>query len=178
MRDGKSAEMAVFGREGLFGLVSAFATRQAFGRYIVQLDGSASFIELDRMHEAMAARPPIQQMVLRYTEALMAHVLQSVACNAVHSVETRCCRWILTTHDRAGRDDLHLTHEFLAEMVGVQRSTISDVVRSFQERGFIHQGRGIITVTNRRGLEQATCECYGVIRRKYEQLLPHTYKRD
>jgi CRP-like cAMP-binding protein len=121
MRDGKSAEMALFGCEGLFGLVSAFVTRQAFGRYIVQLGGFASRIELARMHAAMASRPAIQRLVLRYTEALMAQTLQSVACNAVHSVEARCCRWILMSQDRVGDAELPLTHEFLAEMLGVQR---------------------------------------------------------
>ena len=103
MSDGKSAEMAVFGCEGLFGLVSAFVTRQAFGRYIVQLGGSASRIELARMHEAMAARPAIQRLVMRFTEVLMAQTLQSVACNAVHGVEARCCRWILMSQDRVGK---------------------------------------------------------------------------
>jgi CRP-like cAMP-binding protein len=178
MRDGKSAEMAIFGCEGLFGLVSAFVSSQAFGRYIVQLGGTASRIELSRMHEAMAARPMIRQLVLRYTEALMAQTLQTVACNAVHSVETRCCRWILMSQDRVGEAELPLTHEFLAEMLGVQRSTVSEVTRSLQEKGLIQQGRGLITVIDRSALQQAACECYAVIRQKYQQLLPQTYEGD
>ncbi|MEE1656884.1 Crp/Fnr family transcriptional regulator [Microvirga sp. CF3062] len=177
MHDGKSVEMATFGCEGLFGLVSAFVTRQSFGRYIVQLSGTASRTELNTMHEAMAARPAIQQLVLRFTEALMAQTLQAVACNAVHSVEARCCRWILMSQDRAGQPDLPLTQEFLAEMLGVQRSTVSDVARAIQDKGLIRLGRGIITVTDRPGLEAASCECYEVIRQKFEQLLPHTYQR-
>jgi len=177
MHDGKSVEMATFGCEGLFGLVSAFVTRQSFGRYIVQLSGSASRAELNAMHEAMAARPAIQHLVMRFTEALMAETLQAVACNAVHSVEARCCRWILMSHDRAGQPDLPLTQEFLAEMLGVQRSTVSDVARALQDRGLIRQGRGMITVTDRPGLEAASCECYEIIRQKFEQLLPHTYER-
>ncbi|MBF9196033.1 Crp/Fnr family transcriptional regulator [Microvirga terrestris] len=177
MHDGKSVEMATFGCEGLFGLVSAFVTRQSFGRYIVQLSGTASRAELNAMHEAMAARPAIQNLVLRFTEALMAQTLQSVACNAVHGVEARCCRWILMTQDRAGQPDLPLTQEFLAEMIGVQRSTVSDVARALQDKGLIRQGRGMITVTDRPGLEAASCECYAVIRQKFEQLLPHSYER-
>jgi CRP-like cAMP-binding protein len=177
MRDGKTAEMALFGCEGLFGLVSAFVTRQAFGRYIVQLGGSASRIELSRMHEAMAARPTIRQLVMRYTEALMAQTLQAVACNAVHSVEARCCRWILMSQDRVGQAELPLKHEFLAEMLGVQRTTVSEVTRKLQDRGLIEQGRGMITVINRPALQDAACECYGVIRQKYQELLPHTYER-
>jgi CRP-like cAMP-binding protein len=177
MHDGKTVEMATFGCEGLFGLVSAFVTRQSFGRYIVQLSGTASRIELGKMHEAMAARPEIQRLVLLFTEALLAQTLQTVACNAVHGVEARCCRWILMSQDRAGQPDLPLTHEFLAEMLGVQRSTVSDVARAIQDKGLIRQGRGIITVTDRSGLEAAACECYGAIRQKFQQLLPHTYER-
>jgi CRP-like cAMP-binding protein len=178
MQDGKSVEMATFGSEGLFGLVSAFVTRQSFGRYIVQLSGAASQVELSRMHAAMAARPAIQSLVLRFTEALLAQTLQTVACNAVHSVEARCCRWILMSQDRVGKADLPLTHEFLAEMLGVQRSTVSDVTRTLQNKSLIQQGRGSLTILNRPALEEAACECYGIIRQKYQQLLPNTFERD
>ena len=177
MHDGKSVEMADAGPTELTTSVSAFVTRQSFGRYVVQLSGTASRAELNTMHEAMADRPAIQHLVLRFTEALMAQTLQTVACNAVHSVEARCCRWILMTQDRAGQPDLPLTQEFLAEMLGVQRSTVSDVARSIQDKGLIRQGRGMITVTDRPGLEAAACECYEIIRQKFEQLLPHTYRR-
>ena len=136
-------------------------THQAFGRYIVQLGGSASRIELARMHEAMAARPMIQQLIMRYTEALMAQTLQTVACNAVHSVEVRCCRWILMSQDRVGDAQLPLTHEFLAEMLGVQRSTVSEVTHTLQDKGLIRQGRAMITVIDRPALQKAACECYG-----------------
>lgn len=178
MSDGKSAEMALFGCEGLFGLVNAFVTRQAFGRYIVQLGGIASRIELPRMQGAIAARPAIQRLVVRFTEVLMAQTLQSVACNAVHSVEARCCRWLLMTQDRVGKADLPLTHEFLAEMLGVQRSTVSEVTRTLQEKGLIRQGRGTISIVNRPHLQKAACECYAIIRQRYQQLLPQTYERD
>jgi CRP-like cAMP-binding protein len=111
-------------------------------------------------------------------DVLMAQTLQSVACNAVHSVEARCCRWLLMTQDRVRKADLPLTHEFLAEMLGVQRSTVSEVTRSLQDRGLIRQGRGMITVIDRPALQKASCECYEVIRQKYQQLLPQTYERD
>jgi CRP-like cAMP-binding protein len=174
MRDGKSAEMATFGRESLFGLVSAFVSRNSFGRYIVQISGSASRIELDWMNDAFRTRPNIQQLILRFTEALLAQTLQSVACNATHSVEARCCRWILSTRDRWGHDDLPLTHEFLSAMLGVQRSTVSAVTRTLHEAGLVTQSRGVITVVDRRGLEETTCECYEIIRRKFSQLLPNS----
>ena len=92
---------------------------------------------------------------------MMARVLQNVACNAVHSVEERCCRWILSMHDRLDQDTVPLTHEFLADMLGVQRSTVSGITRALQEAGLIRQGRGVITVINRTGIEQTSCECYG-----------------
>jgi Mn-dependent DtxR family transcriptional regulator len=98
-----------------------------------------------------------------------------VSCNAVHPVEARCCRWILNMHDRADGDALPLTHEFLAEMLGVQRSSVSIVTRTLQTAGLIQQSRGSITVTDRAGLEETACECYGKIRRLFERLLPGTY---
>jgi CRP-like cAMP-binding protein len=178
MENGSSAEMAVSGREGLLGLVSAAVTRRSLGRYIVQVTGTASRIDIDRMHEAIATRPKIRRLFLHYTEALMTQVLQTVACNAVHSAEARCCRWILSMHDRLDQDALPLTHEFLAELLGVQRSTVSIITRTLQAAGLITQSRGVITVTDRAGLEEAACEYYGKIRRTFEELLPKTYARD
>jgi CRP-like cAMP-binding protein len=106
---------------------------------------------------------------------MMARVLQNVACNAVHSVEERCCRWILSLHDRLDQDTVPLTHEFLADMLGVQHSTVSSITRALQAAGLIRQGRGLITVIDRTGLEGASCECYGTVRRSFQRLLPHTY---
>jgi hypothetical protein len=110
-----------------------------------------------------------------YGEALLAQTFQTLACNTVHAVEARCCRWILSMHDRADQDTLPLTHEFLAEMLGVQRSTVSVVARALQTAGLIRQSRGGITITDRAGLEDAACECYGKIRSVYQRLLPRTY---
>jgi CRP-like cAMP-binding protein len=175
LKDGRSAEMAVYGREGALGLVSAMMARQSFGRYVVQATGTASRIELERLHEVISTRPTVRQLVLNFSEAMMARVLQNVACNAIHSVEERCCRWILSLHDRLDGATMPLTHEFLADMLGVQRSTVSSITRALQAAGLIRQGRGVITVTDRAGLEQTSCECYGTVRRSFERLLPHTY---
>ena len=179
MENGDTVEIAVFGREALFGLVTAVVSRQAFGRYIVQLAGTASRIPTERMREVIAARPNIRQVVLSFAEALLAQTFQTLACNAVHGVEARCCRWILSMHDRMDQDTLPLTHELLAEMLGVQRSTVSLVTRTLQAAGLIQQQRGAITVTDRVGLEAAACECYGKTRQNFERLLPgtYTYKR-
>jgi CRP-like cAMP-binding protein len=177
MQDGRSAEMAVIGREAVVGFISAMASRQSFGRYIIQTPGTACRIDLDRLHEVATRRPQVCQLLVRAAEAVMARVLQNVACNAIHSVEARCCRWILSIHDRLDQDTVPLTHESLGEMLGVQRSTVSTVTRALQEAGLIRQRRGMITVTDRAGLEAESCECYGTVRRSFERLLPHTYAK-
>jgi CRP-like cAMP-binding protein len=172
LKDGQVAEMATFGREGLVGLALEGIPLQFFGRYIVQIPGTALRIDTASLHKASVTRPAIRSMILHYTEILMSLTLRSAACNAVHSVEERAGRWIIATCDRVSRHNIPLTHEFLAEMLGVQRSTVSTILHNFQTRGFIHQGRGIITVVDRPGLQQAACECYGALREKYEKLLP------
>lgn len=175
LAEGGSVEIAVFGREGVIGFASALVTRESFGRYLVQLPGTASRIATERLHDAVVARPTTRQLFLRYTEALLRQTFQTVACNAVHSVEARCCRWILSTRDRVDDDTLSLTHEFLADMLGVQRSTVSVVTRALQKSGLIAQRRGVITIVDRAGLERVSCECYGVIRATFERLLPASY---
>ena len=175
LKDGRAAEMVVYGREGVLGLISATVTRQTFGRYVVNSAGMASRIDLDQLNKVIDLRPNVRQLIRRFSEAMMISVLQNVACNAVHSVEQRCCRWILTIHDRIHGDTVPLTHEFLAEMLGVQRTTVSKVTAALQEAGLIRQGRGTIAITDRAGLEGASCECYATVRRSFERLLPHTY---
>jgi CRP-like cAMP-binding protein len=178
MEDGDLVEMAVFGRESVFGLVSAYISRESLGRYVVQISGSASRIEAEALKEAVDASQTTRDLLRLYVEALLAQTFYTVACNAVHSVDARCCRWILSTLDRVNQDAMPLTHEFLAEMLGVQRSSVSIVARTLQSAGLISQSRGVITVTDRAGLEDAACECYGVIRRNFERLLPKTYTSD
>jgi CRP-like cAMP-binding protein len=175
MEDGGSVEVAVFGREGVFGLMAEIATREAFGRYIVQMGGTASRIAFEQLNEVRNLRPKLRQLFTNYGQVLLVHTFQTVACNAVHPVEARCCRWILAMHDRAEQDTLPLTHEFLAEMLGVQRSSVSVVTRTLQTAGLIQQSRGSITVSDRAGLEETACECYRKIRRIYERLLPGTF---
>ncbi len=172
MVDGRVVEMAAFGREGMVGLSLREIPLPSFGRYLVQIPGTALRMDAERMREAVAARSGIQHMIQRYTEVLMALTLQSVACNAVHSVEARCCRWIIASSDRTGREDVPLTHEYLAEMLGVQRSTVSAITMALQESGLIHQSRGKITILDRLRLDRTACECYGIMRAKYLQLLP------
>ena len=178
LEDGGSAEVALFGCEGVTGYASSLFSREAFGRYVVQVPGAASRLPIARLSEAAQASPRLRDLLQRYTESLLMQTFQSVACNAVHAVEARCCRWLLSTQDRVGQKDLPLTHEFLAEMLGVQRSTVSLVVRALQTAGLIRQGRGVISVSDRAGLEESACECYGAIRRTFERLLPRTYTNE
>jgi CRP-like cAMP-binding protein len=175
LEDGGSAEVASFGREGVLGYVSSQVSREAFGRYVVRLSGTASRISLETLRETADRNRKLDDLLLRYTEALVTQTFQVVACNAVHTVEARCCRWILTTQDRVDQTTLPITHEFLAEMLGVQRSTVTLITRALQSTGLIKQQRGGITILDRKGLEDTSCECYGTIRRTFERLLPDTH---
>jgi CRP-like cAMP-binding protein len=177
MEDGHVAEVALFGREGMVGLLSAFISGEALGRYVVLVSGAASRIPVEQMRRVLVLRSRLRRMVAAFNEALLAQVFQAVACNALHPVEARCCRWLLNTHDRMDQDTLPLTHETLAEMLGVQRSTVSTVLRALQATGLIEQRRGGIVVTDRAGLEHATCECYRKVRLRVEKVLPGPYAR-
>ncbi|MBB4039463.1 CRP-like cAMP-binding protein [Microvirga flocculans] len=172
LQSGGAVEVAIFGREAAVGFVSALVTRQSFGRYITQAPGTASRLPVERLNDAFANRANMRHILFRFTEAFLAQTLQTVACNAVHTVEARFCRVILSTRDRIDKDEIPLTHEALADMLGVQRSTVSSVTSALQRAGLIHQGRGTIRITDRDGIEEMACECYQTIRQSFEKLLP------
>jgi CRP-like cAMP-binding protein len=144
---------------------------------VVLMTGTASRIGLDEMRDAIAARPNIHQLIQSFLQAIFSRVLQSVACNAVHGVEARCCRWILGSYHRSDGDTVPLTHEFLAERLGVQRSTVSIAMGRLQAAGLIRQGRGGITITDPERVRQAACECYGRLYNTFQRLLPHTFTK-
>jgi len=171
MENGAAIESTTIGPEGALGLMAAVAPRQALSRAIVQTPLRAARINAERLHEAWERSPALRHLVDRHTEALYGHAIQSVACNALHSVEARFCRWLLTCHDRISTDTVALTQEFLADMLGVQRTTVTAVARSLQEKGVIRYRRGVVDIIDRPGLQALTCECYGVIRGHYERLL-------
>jgi CRP-like cAMP-binding protein len=172
MENGAAIESATIGREGAVGLSSAVAPRHSLSRAIVQTPCRCSRIGSSQLHDAWLKSPRIRDMVDRHAEALLGHTTQSAACNALHSVEARFCRWLLTCHDRISTDSVALTQEFLADMLGVQRTTVTAVARVLQDKGLIRYRRGIVDIVDREGLSQAACECYDVIRRNYERLLP------
>ncbi|MBL8555366.1 MAG: Crp/Fnr family transcriptional regulator [Phenylobacterium sp.] len=171
MENGAAIESTTIGPEGALGLMAAVAPRQSLSRAIVQTPLRAARIGAERLHEAWERSPALRDLVDRHTEALYGHAIQSVACNALHSVEERFCRWLLTCHDRISTDTIALTQEFLADMLGVQRTTVTAVARSLQEKGMIRYRRGVVDVVDRQALQQFTCECYGVIRGTYRRLL-------
>lgn len=172
MENGAAIESATIGREGALGLMAAVSPRQSLSRAIVQTPCSAVRISASALHDAWEKSARIREMVDNHNEALFGHAIQSVACNALHSVEARFCRWLLTCHDRISNDTVALTQEFLADMLGVQRTTVTAVARALQEKGYIRYRRGVVDIIDRSGLEAMTCECYDAIRRTYERLLP------
>ncbi|HZZ33829.1 MAG TPA: Crp/Fnr family transcriptional regulator [Phenylobacterium sp.] len=172
MENGAAIESATIGREGALGLMAAVRTRQSLSRAIVQTPTRAARIGTAQLREAWGKSPCIRELVDRHSEALYGHAIQSVACNALHSVEARFCRWLLSCHDRISNDTVALTQEFLADMLGVQRTTVTAVARVLQARGGIDYRRGVVEIIDRGVLEQLACECYGVIRHNYERLLP------
>ncbi|MDP3660456.1 Crp/Fnr family transcriptional regulator [Phenylobacterium sp.] len=172
MESGAAIESATIGCEGALGLMAAVGPRQALSRAIVQTPCKAERISVHHIHEAWERSPALRDLVDRHTEALFGHAIQSVACNALHSVEARFARWLLTCHDRISSDRIALTQEFLADMLGVQRTTVTAVARGLQTKGIIRYRRGVVDIIDRHALEGVSCECYGVVRRTYERLLP------
>jgi CRP-like cAMP-binding protein len=172
MDTGAAIESATIGREGALGLGAAIAPRLSLSRAIVQISGQASCIASGPLQDAYARSAQLRSLIDRHTDALYGHSIQSVACNALHSVEARFCRWLLTCHDRIDNDTVGLTQEFLAEMLGVQRTTVTAVAGALQARGLIRYRRGVVDILDRPGLEAMSCECYGTVRRLYARLFP------
>jgi CRP-like cAMP-binding protein len=175
MRDGKAVEAATIGREGVLGGVVTLGLSPAFGRAMVQIAGKAARIPVSRLEEGKRAVPKLHDVMLRYADCFTAQVLQSVGCASLHPLEARCARWLLTMHDRQQRAELPLTQETLAEMFGVARTYVTRIARALQSRGAISYRRGVIRVERRAILEDATCECYGAVRRHFDRVLPGLY---
>jgi CRP-like cAMP-binding protein len=168
-QDGSNVEMATTGAEGMVDIGTVLGSNMGLSQYVVQIAGHALMANSDTFRQWQAQRPAFQRVLLGYAQAFLSQVLQSVACNAVHPVPARAARWLLTCDDRMGSHQFILTQQFMAEMLGVSRPTVNTIARTFQHDGLIRYHRGIITILNRDGLEKASCECYAVIRRAYEQ---------
>jgi CRP-like cAMP-binding protein len=172
LADGTTVEAATVGDEGMLG-VEAFLTDDAIapGETVVQVpDTSAEMMSVEDFRREIARHGALHDILGRYTQVVIAQMMQSTACNALHQVQQRCARWLLMTHDRMHEQNFTLSHEFLAVMLGVQRPTVSVVAATLQEAGLIRYTHGRVTVQNRRGLESAACECYPIIRAHFDRL--------
>jgi CRP-like cAMP-binding protein len=178
MEGGGAVETSTIGCESAVGLLAGLTRIAAFSRIVGQSPGLASAIRADRLSHVAQASPQLRDVLLRHCDALLANAQQSVACNALHDVEERFCRWLLTCHDRNETDELALTQEFLAMMLGVQRTTVNQVAGLVQEAGLIRVQRGRVTILDRAGLEARACECYGRVQDHARKVLPPSPAED
>jgi CRP-like cAMP-binding protein len=173
MRDGRLIEVATVGTEGMLGVSAFLGDRLSAGTSMQQVpdgDHGLPAMAVEAFVEHASHPGFFRDIVARYAQAYMLQVMQSSACNALHSVEERCCRWLLHTHDRVGGDEFVLKHEFLATMLGVARPTVTIVLGTLQKAGLISNHYGRIRVVDRENLEQASCECYAAIVGHFERL--------
>lgn len=168
---GVAIEVAMVGDEGLVGLPVFLGSPTSRGRALVQVPGAALRLPAAHLAALAPAAGPLPALLRRYTQALLTQIAQGAACGRAHGADQRCARWLLLAHDRAGGDQLPLTHEFLAQMLGVRRATVTEGAGRLQAAGLIRHRRGVVTILDRAGLEAAACECYRVIRGEYARLL-------
>lgn len=165
-------ELATIGREGVVGAAEVTHKQGAMGLTLIQIPGAALRVEAAEFEKLLVALPMLQKVVDKHLYMLMRQIMYGAACNRLHSMEERCARWLLMTHDRAGVDTFPLTQEFLSHMLGVRRASVNVATGMLKKAGFIRYVRGKITVVDRRGLESASCNCYFAIMRAYESLWP------
>jgi CRP-like cAMP-binding protein len=171
LADGRLIEAAMIGRDSLVGASAALDGRVALNRGIVQIAGTASILDVETLREVADQSIDFRTTLIRHEQALFAQAQQSAACNASHTVEARLSRWLLRARDLAGGDTLGLTQEFLAQMLGVRRTSVSLVANGLQDAGLIHYRRGRIEITNLDGLRKMSCECYATVRAHCDRLL-------
>lgn len=171
MQDGQTIEAATVGKEGMIGVPLLLGTTQIPLQVIVQIPGDGLRMKADVFKAEVYGGCPLHTRLLRYTQTLMNQISQTAACNRLHSVEGRCCRWLLMTQDRVESDSFPLTQEFLSYMLGVRRASVSEVAATLQKSGLIDYHRGQITIRDRKGLESACCECYQSTKQEFKRLL-------
>ncbi len=172
LHDGRSVEVATIGNEGAVGGIVSCGSAPAFARALVQIGGDAVRVDLRRLEAVKGRSPHIRGLFCRYADALLAQVMQSVACNAFHVREARFCRWLLTVHDRLGGDNIPLTQEDFAQMLGVQRTTVNAISRDLEAKGLISHRRGSIRILDRDAMEASSCECYRDVKAHFHGVLP------
>ncbi|SMF97761.1 cAMP-binding domain of CRP or a regulatory subunit of cAMP-dependent protein kinases [Methylomagnum ishizawai] len=172
MATGESAEVAVVGREGLVGVALFTGGNTMPNRAVVQSAGHAYRLRAALLRREAARTGPLSRLLLRYVQALIIQTAQTAACNRHHSVDQQLCRWLLLSLDRLSGNELAMTQELIANMLGVRREGVTEAAGKLQRAGLIDYSRGHITVLDRPGLEARVCECYPVVRREFERLLP------
>lgn len=173
MEDGRTVEVGAVGIEGIVGALALFGSETTALEYVVQIPGAAFCCNTDDLQREMRQNRDLADLLQRYFYLTISQIAQTSACNSLHKIEQRCCRWLLTAHDGARSDEFQLTHELLAMMLGVQRASVSLAANALQQAGYIQYARGQITITDRGGLEASVCECYGTIRQLYDRLFPY-----
>jgi CRP-like cAMP-binding protein len=168
---GAVIEVATVGNEGMLGLPAFLGAGSVPDEAFCQIPGQALRLGAQILRQETAGGGPLHDVLLRYTQGLMNQIAQSAACNRAHSIDERCARWLLMTHDRAGSDRFPLTQEFLAQMLGVRRAGVSAAASILQRAGFIRYSRGMMRIIDRSGLESAACGCYRTVREEFERLL-------
>jgi CRP-like cAMP-binding protein len=172
MEDGASAEIAVVGREGLVGIALFMGGGSTPSRAVVQSAGKGLRLRADALTAEFNRAGPVMHLLLRYTQALITQMAQTAVCNRHHSLDQQLCRWLLLSLDRLNSQELVMTQELIANMLGVRREGVTEGALKLQKAGLIRYARGHISVLNRSGLEARTCECYSVVKREYDRLLP------
>jgi CRP-like cAMP-binding protein len=173
--EGATIEMATIGREGCTGVQAVFGARSSSARFFVQIPGSAAKMSRPAFARAMGSMPAFRSLMYAYVHAFLEQVMVSVACNGAHSLKQRLARWLLMMRDRSDGDELPITQSLLAEMLGVQRPTITNTAQELERAGLIERGRRQVTILDRQGLVQASCECYQLVRTRIAFHLPKTY---
>jgi CRP-like cAMP-binding protein len=171
MEDGDSAEIAVVGREGLVGIALFMGGGSTPSRAVVQSAGVGYRLEASVLQKEFGRSGPVMALLLRYTQALITQMAQTAVCNRHHTLDQQLCRWLLLSLDRLPGNELLMTQELIANMLGVRRGGVTDAASKLQEAGLIRYSRGRILVLDRPGLEQRSCECYVVVKREYDRLL-------
>jgi CRP-like cAMP-binding protein len=173
--DGSVIEMATIGREGCTGMQAFFGAKTSSVRLLVQIPGSAARMSRAAFARAMESMPPFRNLMSTYIHAFLEQVMVSVACNGAHSLKQRLARWLLMMRDRSDGDELPITQGLLAEMLGVQRPTITNAASGLERAGLIERGRRQVTILDRQGLAEQSCECYQLVRMRLAFHLPKTY---
>ena len=172
LENGESAEIAVVGYEGIVGVSLFMGGKSAPSRAVVQSGGQGFRLRAAILQEQFDQAGPVLHLLLRYTQALLTQMGQTAVCNRHHSLDQQLCRWLLLSLDRLQGDVLVMTQELIANMLGVRREGVTECAVRLQRAGLIRYSRGRISVLDRPGLEKRTCECYAVVKREYDRLLP------